>query len=290
MPVMGYVRTAGVPAVSVARWTGTRPSHRPPSRTHAHDFLVVLFVEHGDGRLRVDDRTWSLAPGDVFVIAPGAVVTPDGSEHEHASVWAVFFPADLVDPAAPTSPLAWRAHPLLYPFTRDRGGGKRLRVPPEDRGAWLRGLSELEAELRGRREGYAEAAHAHLTLLLVRLGRLDTDVPAELRAQDEPLLAGVFDVLESRYHEPITLRDVASAVGLTPGHVTTVVRRRTGRPVGQWVTERRMQEARRLLADTDLTVAAIAGRIGYRDAGYFIRRFRRAHGVPPQEWRRATPQ
>ena len=48
-----------------------------------------------------------------------------------------------------------------------------------------------------------------------------------------------------------------------------------------------MQEARRLLADSDLTVAEIAGRVGYREVGYFIRRFRTAHGVPPAAWRRA---
>jgi AraC-like DNA-binding protein len=57
--------------------------------------------------------------------------------------------------------------------------------------------------------------------------------------------------------------------------------------VQQWITERRMREARRLLADTDLTVAEIARRVGYRDAGYFVRRFRTAHGVPPVAWRRA---
>jgi AraC-like DNA-binding protein len=48
-----------------------------------------------------------------------------------------------------------------------------------------------------------------------------------------------------------------------------------------------MREARRLLADTDLTVAEIARRVGYREAGYFVRRFRTAHGVPPVAWRRA---
>ena len=42
-----------------------------------------------------------------------------------------------------------------------------------------------------------------------------------------------------------------------------------------------MREARRLLADTDLTVGEIARRVGYREAGYFVRRFRAAHGVPP---------
>jgi Helix-turn-helix domain len=70
--------------------------------------------------------------------------------------------------------------------------------------------------------------------------------------------------------------------------VTTVVGRRTGRTVQQWITERRLAEARRLLAQTDLTVQAVAGRVGYADAGYLIRRFHAAHGVPPpQEWRGA---
>ena len=91
-----------------------------------------------------------------------------------------------------------------------------------------------------------------------------------------------------RYRTPISTRDVAAAVGVTPGHLTTVVRRGTGRTVGQWVTERRLQEARRLLAGTDLTVAAVAARTGYADAGYFIRRFRAAHGLTPQEWRRGA--
>ena len=97
----------------------------------------------------------------------------------------------------------------------------------------------------------------------------------------------MFELVEARYHEPISLRDVAAAVGLTAGHLTTVIGRRTGRTVQQWITERRMREARRLLADTDLTVAEIAPRIGYREAGYFVRRFRATHGVTPGAWRRA---
>jgi AraC family transcriptional regulator, transcriptional activator of pobA len=57
--------------------------------------------------------------------------------------------------------------------------------------------------------------------------------------------------------------------------------------VQQWITERRMREARRLLADTDLTMSEVAHRVGYRDAGYFVRRFRAAHSVTPLAWRRA---
>ncbi len=72
---------------------------------------------------------------------------------------------------------------------------------------------------------------------------------------------------------------------MTPGHLTTVVRRRTGRTVQEWIIERRIAEARRLLAETDLPVAEVARRVGVPDPGYFSRLFRRAHGASPRKWR-----
>jgi len=288
VPLVDYVRTAGLPSVTVAHWTnGNVRDHTRSMGVHAHDFLVLFYVERGDGEMRVDDRDWPLTTGDAFVIAPGAVIGPEEDAHEGVvEAWAVFFPADAVDPAAASSLVSWRTHPLLSPFIgHHRGGGQRFRVPPEDRPAWLGHLADLDAELLGRRDGYADAARAHLTLLLVRLGRLQVAVPDDLGV--EPLLAAVFDVVENRYHEPISLRDVADAVGLTTGHLTTVIGRRTGRTVQQWITERRMRESRRLLADSDLAIAEITHRVGYRETGYFVRRFRAAHGVTPAAWRKA---
>lgn len=288
---MGYPREPGRPPVSVGRWSGAdaRAAVRTIG-THAHDFLVLVYVEHGQGPVRVDGRAWQLAVGDAFVIAPGAVVAePDPRIEPDAKAWTVSFPADAVDPAAVASLVSWRPHPLLSPFVGvRRGGAQRLSVPPDQRAAWSAQLAALAGEFDGRRDGCAEAVRAHLTVLLVWLGRLAGDAPGALA--DDPLLAAVFDVVERRYAEtdaPIGLREVADAVGLTTGHLATVVRRRTGRTVGQWITERRMREARRLLVDTDLTVAAVARRVGYRDPGYFVRRFRREHGVPPLAWRRA---
>jgi AraC-like DNA-binding protein len=146
----------------------------------------------------------------------------------------------------------------------------------------------LDRELHGRRDGYRGAVLAHLTLLLVSVSRLAVDVAGDLRLQDEPLLAEVFGVIEERYGEPLSLKDVARAVSLTPGHLTTVVRRKTGRTVQQWIVERRMVQARRLLVETDLAVEEVGRRVGYGDPRYFVRHFRRAHGATPRGWRRAS--
>lgn len=289
-PVFGLRRTPGVPPIGVTR---LEPGHLPNGELrhapHAHDFLVLVYFERGGGRLSVDGRSWEPGSGDLYVIAPREVVDPGWTgDLAGVAAWTAFFPVDVVDARAGDG-LSWRAHPLLFPFVGSRlGGVQRLRVPEAQRRQWSGRFEALSRELTDRPDGFADAAQALLTLLLVDLSRLAADVVGHLAGQDEPLLAAVFDAIERRYAEPISLREVAQEVGLTPGHLTTVVGRRTGRTVQQWLTERRMSEARRLLSTTALPVEAIARRTGYQDSGYFVRRFRAAHGMPPGQWRRES--
>jgi len=58
-------------------------------------------------------------------------------------------------------------------------------------------------------------------------------------------------------------------------------------PIG-YVNEWRMRVAQELLANTDVTVSAIASRVGYDSDEAFSRAFRRAHGQPPSVWRRRS--
>lgn len=164
-PVYTYRRVAGVPPVGMLRaHSGALdPDGFARPHPHAHDFLVLVCVERGDGTFRVDDREWSLATGDVYVVAPGEVVAP-GDGLQHADAWAVFFPPDVVEDGGPGAFLSWRAHPLLFPFVRGvAGGAQRLRVPPDARAGFSERLAALERELRERRDGYDEAASRRVT-------------------------------------------------------------------------------------------------------------------------------
>ncbi len=288
LPVYTYEAVPGVPSVSALRF-GREPSTGglpPDAHPHSHDFLVLTYFERDGGSLVLGESEWQIEAGDVYLIAPGEIADPSGLEA--AEGWGVFFPPEVLGSQAPGTFLSWRAHPLLFPFVRGAAGAaQRLKVPPEDRPAWSERLSALDLELSQRRDGYREAVLAHLTLLLVNLSRLAADVVGDLRLKNETLLAEVFGFIEERYGEPISLKDVARAVGLSAGHLTTVVRRKTGRTVLEWITERRMAEARRLLVGTDLPVEEVGRRVGYGDSGYFVRTFRRAHGATPLGWRRA---
>jgi AraC family transcriptional activator of pobA len=276
-----------MPPVSAIGFGQDDPSGGLPRDVHSHDFLVLSYFERESGSMWLGGKEWHVEAGDAFIITPGEVADPSGLTR--AEGWAVFFPPEVLGPQVPGAFLSWRAHPLLFPFVKGARdpGAQRLKVPPAERPSWSERFSALDLELRQRRDGYREAVLAHLTLLLVDAGRLASDVVGDLRLKDEPLLAEVFGFIEARYSEPISLKDVARAVSLSSGHLTTVVRRKTGRTVLEWISERRMAQARRLLVETDLSVEEVGRRVGYGHPGYFVRSFRRAHGATPLGWRRA---
>lgn len=257
---------------------------------HSHDFPGIAYFAADGGIVRTGKQVRHVQAGDLFVIAPGDVM---GQSHSDdllgAQGWGVFFTADALGPDAPGTHLAWRTHPLLFPFVRGGAiGALRLKVPEAQRAEWTTRIETLHDELTQRREGYREAVSAHLVLLLVGVSRLAADVVGDLRENAEPLLAEVFDVIERRYPEPLSLREVAAAVRISPGHLTSTVRRRTGRTVQEWITERRMVQARRLLAVTELPVGDIGRQVGFPDAGYFARTFGKLHGMSPTRWRRTN--
>ena len=120
--------------------------------------------------------------------------------------------------------------------------------PPTDPAGppgWPRCTTSRSSARRPRR-----GVTAYLAITLVELARLAAPSTAGLRQQGELVLARVFEVVDERYAGRLSTSDVAAAVGLTPGYLTTLVRERTGRTVLDWITERRMAAARALLLTT----------------------------------------
>ena len=288
-PVFTFEAVPGAPLVRTWRFAPRLGASGALPGSHSHDFLALFYFERDGGSLLSGEKRWEPKSGDAFVSSPGEVHDPRGLAE--AEGWAVFFPAEVLAPSNSGVFLSWRAHPLLFPFAagvdRAGGGARRLVVPPEERPSWSARLFDLDLELRERRDGYREAALAYLTLLLVGVSRLAAEVVGDLRINDEPLLAEVFGFVEDHYRERVSLKDVARAVSLSSGHLTTVVRSKTGRTVGEWISERRLVQARRLLVETDLAVEEVGHRVGYNDPTYFVRTFRRAYGTTPLAWRRA---
>ncbi|GAB1543996.1 hypothetical protein NUACC21_66720 [Scytonema sp. NUACC21] len=109
--------------------------------------------------------------------------------------------------------------------------------------------------------------------------------PQSIFPDSFPQLHPVFQFIEENYHKQINLNNVAEAVGYSTAYLTNLVKRQTNKTVYNWIVERQMAEARMLLLKTDEPVNQIAAKVGYPDAGHFIRRFRQIYSISPKQWR-----
>jgi AraC family transcriptional regulator len=101
-----------------------------------------------------------------------------------------------------------------------------------------------------------------------------------------PLVESVYCFVENNYSAPISLRDVAEAVGYSAAHLTDTFRRCTGSPVTAWIIERRIRAAATLLREAGPDVVTACESAGFRDLGYFTRQFVRRVGMTPARYRR----
>lgn len=104
------------------------------------------------------------------------------------------------------------------------------------------------------------------------------------RQQADPIEATI-EHLRSNVSTRISLADLAGMAGLSVSHYSALFRRATGYGALEYQTRLRMGTARELLDTTDRSIASVASQVGFTDALYFSRQFRRIHGVSPTEYR-----
>jgi two-component system response regulator YesN len=100
----------------------------------------------------------------------------------------------------------------------------------------------------------------------------------------------VYDFIHANYQRDIGLQDIADAVGVTPNYLANKFKQETGGTIIAYLTEYRMNEARKLLSETTLKVYEIAERIGYTNPNYFCHVFKKEAGSSPGAYRNSqTP-
>lgn len=106
---------------------------------------------------------------------------------------------------------------------------------------------------------------------------------AAAQAASNPVSA-VLEYVRGHLSEPLTVADMADLVSLSPSAFAHLFRDVTGRSPYQFLKEMRLDRARELLVDGDLTVARISKDVGYASVSHFITEFRGRFGVTPRAY------
>lgn len=92
-------------------------------------------------------------------------------------------------------------------------------------------------------------------------------------------------MLENYGDKNLSVQSIAESVYLTPTYLSGLFKKHTGKTIGQYLTELRIEYSMKLLVDKQLKLHYIAEKVGYEDPNYFARVFKRHTGLTPSEYR-----
>lgn len=98
-------------------------------------------------------------------------------------------------------------------------------------------------------------------------------------------LERVLALIEERLCENIQVKELADAVHMSPFHFARMFKASMGRPPHEYITEQRMERAKRLLGTSDLPLVKVATEVGYQTQAHFTGVFHRRVGVTPRTYR-----
>ncbi|WP_411133637.1 helix-turn-helix transcriptional regulator [Streptomyces sp. C10] len=127
---------------------------------------------------------------------------------------------------------------------------------------------------------------AHLlSALVLRVLPAEPAEPPTGRPHEHTVFHRYRAAVEERFTRHHHVRDYASALGYGPRTLTRATRAATGLGAKQFLDQRILLEAKRLLAHTDLPAARCAEHLGFHDAANFTTFFRRQAGLSPSRRR-----
>ena len=99
------------------------------------------------------------------------------------------------------------------------------------------------------------------------------------------LVAMVEEYVKKNFMHEISMQDAARAVNYSDAYFSKMFKQQFGLNFTAYLTEYRIEEAKKMLCQPTISVKDIGVRVGYPDSNYFARVFRRMNGVSPSEYR-----
>ncbi|MEK6795433.1 MAG: AraC family transcriptional regulator [Spirochaetota bacterium] len=275
--------TAGMPFY-IARISHSQGDF-PRIQRRQREFWKIVYVLSGEGRKIVNDRTYPLGPGAVYIIHPD-----DRTSYQIGSkeivIYNILFMPELFGDEIKTMSSEFAFYDIFY--------SNYYRLPAEKREALsvfddsprgiLRALEEIEDEYTGKKPNWRDSIRFKMLDLLIKLSR---EASSRMKRVPAARIAAYIDhFISERYREDITLDSIAAAAGLHRNYVGRAYKRSRRMTIFEAINRFRVQRACELMA-TEKAITDICYDVGFNDVSFFYRMFKRYAGMPPGDWRRS---
>lgn len=164
-----------------------------------------------------------------------------------------------------------------------------LRLGQKEQGIVKGLIAKIQQEQECRQTGHEAYIRLLLSELLLTILRLTEGEPVEIAEYPSSLPYKVSEVAQyigRHYAETLTLAQLSSQFHISPFYISRIFTQITGLSIISYINHVRVEEARRLLQETDLSVTEIALLVGYQSVTHFGRVFKAAMGASPQRFRK----
>ena len=104
---------------------------------------------------------------------------------------------------------------------------------------------------------------------------------SDLLKSNVPHIIKIKKFIDENVHMKITLKMISDHVHLTEEYVSYVFKKHTGKTVTEYINERKMIFAKKMIDNREMALKDIADNLGFENYGYFSRVFKKHFGTPP---------
>ncbi len=250
----------------------TRPLHKLGPRVY--DFYLLHHVLSGRGTFTSMQHSYAIEAGHSFLIEPSRLVSYEADEHDPWRYRWVAFGGEQAAELVRQAGFSKR-----QPLAMD--GSRRIAVL----------LHQIQSAFRQRKpSAHLQAAGCLMQLMALLAEAAEPSLQDPLRPGDEGelLVQQVIRYLSTQYTEAVSIEAMAETLGYNRAYLSRLFKQRSGLAPMTFLLKLRVDKGRLLLRERpELTIEQIASSVGFHDALYFSKQFRRFYGHSPTAYREA---
>jgi len=246
---------------------------------HKHAFYTVIWVDEGKCSQTLEKNTYHLEKGSIFVISPGQVHQNTFEKSPDFSGGAVLFSTEFL------LPLIQHEDPIALTFLDNMYFKPKLQLTDLEFIKFKQTVALMQSE-EEQRKSVPAIIRSLLGVLLLQIQRnIDLKMVGKVPNRHIAIYKKFSNLLETTFKNNFELTYYATSLNITTRHLGRLIKEASGKTVGELIIARKLLEAKRLLSFTDLTIAQIAGSLGYFDNSYFNKAFKKETAMTPRSFR-----